>query len=154
MWQGSLSHAVCYVQYKHILRKGWVLFTLPLPLQDLRTETSSLCYDVLHLPSSTAVLISRGAIFPNLCLSRVLCPDLFPHARASSFPHSLCVGSSWPCHTPVFLLWGDTLPPLYNHPITTGTLWSDFPWAFSSPRRRDLTPSVFLSNPCVQSMSC
>lgn len=64
--------------------------------------------------------------FRVLLLSHALTCSV-PDTWASSFPHPLCVGSSCPCHTHVFLLRGDSLHPLYSHPITTGTLWWDVP---------------------------
>lgn len=49
----------------------------------------------------------------------------------------------FPLSSPYGSLWRDSLHPLGSHPFGTRILWWGPPWAFSSPGRKELTPSVF-----------
>ena len=99
--------------------------------------SSTLSSCILKTSSDGDSTMSLGRLFQWLIVLTV--KNFFYRDETSSGATCTCCPLSAPCGS----LRREGLHPLYSCPLSTAIPWWGPPWAFSSPGRKDLTPSVF-----------
>ena len=99
--------------------------------------SSTLSSCILKTSSDGDSTMSLGRLFQWLIALAV--KNFFYRDETSSGATCTCCPLSAPCGS----LRREGLHPLYSCPLSTAIPWWGPPWAFSSPGRKDLTPSVF-----------
>ena len=100
--------------------------------------SSTLSSHILKNSSDEDSATSLGRLFLWWIFLTVKISFLYWDETSASATSSHC-----PLSFPSGSLWRETLCHICSRHLSTGTLWWGFPWAVSSPRRIDLTPSVF-----------